>query len=74
MRRIDFSLDPVTGRWRQNPMDQVAGLLVEAAQQEAIDLVATMTLAETVTGGVGHNLPQEAPQAFAEAIIEVDGW
>jgi pimeloyl-ACP methyl ester carboxylesterase len=28
----------------------------------------------TVTGGVGHNLPQEAPQPFAEAIIEVDGF
>jgi pimeloyl-ACP methyl ester carboxylesterase len=25
-----------------------------------------------ITGGVGHNLPQEAPQAFADAIIEVD--
>jgi pimeloyl-ACP methyl ester carboxylesterase len=24
------------------------------------------------TGGVGHNLPQEAPQAFAEAVIDVD--
>ena len=24
-----------------------------------------------ITGGVGHNLPQEAPQAFAEAVIEV---
>jgi pimeloyl-ACP methyl ester carboxylesterase len=28
----------------------------------------------TITGGVGHNLPQEAPRAFADAIIEVDGW
>jgi pimeloyl-ACP methyl ester carboxylesterase len=27
-----------------------------------------------VNGGVGHNLPQEAPQAFAQAIIEVDGY
>jgi len=27
-----------------------------------------------VTGGVGHNLPQEAPQAFAEAVIEVDAF
>ncbi|HEY0764037.1 MAG TPA: alpha/beta hydrolase [Pyrinomonadaceae bacterium] len=27
-----------------------------------------------ITGGVGHNLPQEAPQAFADAIIEVDGY
>jgi pimeloyl-ACP methyl ester carboxylesterase len=25
----------------------------------------------TLTGGIGHNLPQEAPKAFAEAIIEV---
>jgi pimeloyl-ACP methyl ester carboxylesterase len=26
----------------------------------------------TITGGVGHNLPQEAPQAFAQAVIDVD--
>jgi pimeloyl-ACP methyl ester carboxylesterase len=25
-----------------------------------------------ITGGIGHNLPQEAPRAFADAIIEVD--
>jgi pimeloyl-ACP methyl ester carboxylesterase len=24
--------------------------------------------------GIGHNFPQEAPQAFADAIIEVDGY
>ncbi len=27
----------------------------------------------TIEGGVGHNLPQEAPQAFAEAILDVAG-
>jgi len=27
-----------------------------------------------VKGGVGHNLPQEAPGAFARAVIEVDGF
>jgi pimeloyl-ACP methyl ester carboxylesterase len=27
-----------------------------------------------VSGGVGHNLPQEAPQAFADAVVEVDGY
>jgi pimeloyl-ACP methyl ester carboxylesterase len=27
----------------------------------------------TIDGGVGHNLPQEAPQAFAKAVIDVDG-
>lgn len=26
-----------------------------------------------ITGGIGHNLPQEAPQAFAKAVIDVDG-
>ncbi|MFZ0068460.1 MAG: alpha/beta hydrolase [Pseudolabrys sp.] len=27
-----------------------------------------------ITGGVGHNLPQEAPQAFAQAVIDVDAF
>jgi len=27
-----------------------------------------------IKGGVGHNLPQEAPQAFAQAVVEVDGY
>jgi pimeloyl-ACP methyl ester carboxylesterase len=27
-----------------------------------------------ITGGVGHNLPQEAPQAFAQAVIDVDSY
>ena len=26
----------------------------------------------TITGGIGHNLPQEAPQAFAQAVVDVD--
>jgi pimeloyl-ACP methyl ester carboxylesterase len=28
----------------------------------------------TITGGIGHNLPQEAPQAFAEAVVDVDAY
>jgi pimeloyl-ACP methyl ester carboxylesterase len=27
-----------------------------------------------IKGGVGHNLPQEAPQAFAKAVVEVGGY
>lgn len=27
-----------------------------------------------ITGGIGHNLPQEAPQAFAQAIVDVDAY
>ena len=28
----------------------------------------------TITGGIGHNLPQEAPQAFAQAVLDVDRY
>jgi pimeloyl-ACP methyl ester carboxylesterase len=28
----------------------------------------------TIAGGVGHNLPQEAPRAFADAVIEADRY
>jgi hypothetical protein len=24
--------------------------------------------------GVGHNVPQEAPDAFAQAVVDVDGF
>jgi pimeloyl-ACP methyl ester carboxylesterase len=27
-----------------------------------------------IGGGVGHNLPQEAPQAFAQAVVDVDNF
>jgi pimeloyl-ACP methyl ester carboxylesterase len=27
-----------------------------------------------LSGGIGHNLPQEAPQAFAQAVIDVDAY
>jgi pimeloyl-ACP methyl ester carboxylesterase len=27
-----------------------------------------------INGGIGHNLPQEAPQAFAKAVVDVDGF
>jgi pimeloyl-ACP methyl ester carboxylesterase len=28
----------------------------------------------TITGGIGHNLPQEAPEAFAKAVVDVDRY
>jgi regulator of protease activity HflC (stomatin/prohibitin superfamily) len=51
--RIDFSIDPDTGLWRSTPLDQVAGLLTESAQQYAIDLLATVDLTTAMAGGVG---------------------
>jgi pimeloyl-ACP methyl ester carboxylesterase len=28
----------------------------------------------TIKGGIGHNLPQEAPQAFAQAVVDADSY
>jgi hypothetical protein len=28
----------------------------------------------TIEGGIGHNLPQEAPKAFADAVLHAAGW
>lgn len=49
--RLDFSLDPATGRWRGTPLEQVAGLLSGTAQQHVLDLLArTPLLAALATG------------------------
>ncbi len=50
--RIDFSIDPGTGRWRAAPLEQVAGLLAETAQQYAIDLLAGEDLSTALARGV----------------------
>jgi len=52
--RIDFSLDPDTGRWRGTPLEQVAGLLTETAQQQVLGLVAGSPLADMLADGVGQ--------------------
>jgi len=50
-RRLDFALDPLTGAWRAAPLDQVATLLGELAQQHAIALLGAMTLTAALTEG-----------------------
>ena len=51
--RIDFSIDPESGHWRGAPLEQVAGLLIETAQQYAIDLIAGIDLQTVLASGVG---------------------
>jgi regulator of protease activity HflC (stomatin/prohibitin superfamily) len=50
--RLDFSIDPYQGRWRGQPLDQVATLLAELAQQPALDVLARLPLAEALTTGI----------------------
>jgi regulator of protease activity HflC (stomatin/prohibitin superfamily) len=52
--RIDFSVDPDTGRWRGTPLEQVAGLLTETSQQQVLGLVADSPLASVLSGGVAE--------------------
>jgi regulator of protease activity HflC (stomatin/prohibitin superfamily) len=50
--RIDFSIHPDTGAWRVTPLEQVAGMLTESAQQHALELLARTTLTDALAGGV----------------------
>ncbi|MET3804094.1 hypothetical protein ABIB25_001080 [Nakamurella sp. UYEF19] len=49
--RIDFSVDQATGRWLATPLEQIAGLLTEAAQQHVLDLMAHTPLTDALTSG-----------------------
>jgi regulator of protease activity HflC (stomatin/prohibitin superfamily) len=46
--RLDFSIDPNKGVANARPLDQIATLLAELAQQPALDLLARMPLAEAL--------------------------
>jgi regulator of protease activity HflC (stomatin/prohibitin superfamily) len=50
--RLDFGIDPDTGRWRSTPLEQLGGLLTELAQQTALDLLAQMTLTQALSEGM----------------------
>ncbi|MFF8378460.1 SPFH domain-containing protein [Streptomyces sp. NPDC015661] len=50
--RLDFSIDPDTGAWRGTPLEQLATLLTETAQQHALDVLARTTLAAALVDGV----------------------
>ncbi|MFD4374879.1 SPFH domain-containing protein [Streptomyces sp. NPDC058486] len=50
--RLDFSIDPDTGVWRGSPLEQIATLLTETAQQHALDVLARTPLARALVDGV----------------------
>lgn len=63
--RLDFSIDAERGTWRAQPLDQIATLLAELAQQPALDLLARMPLTEALTGGTSA-----VRQAVAAALAD----
>jgi len=51
-RRVDFTLDLETGRWAQAPLEQVAGLLSQLAQQFVVDELGKQDVRAILHAGV----------------------
>lgn len=51
--RMDFSIEPETGTWRSDPLEQLAAVISETAQQIALDVLGRTPVAEVLAGGVG---------------------
>ena len=51
-RRVDFTLDLSTGRWTEAPLEQVAGLLTQLAQQFVIDDFVKVDVRRILADGV----------------------
>lgn len=50
--RVDFTLDLDTGRWREQPLEQVDGLLTQLAEQLVLDRFAALDLRTVVRDGL----------------------
>lgn len=50
--RVDFTIDLASGRWREAPLEQVAALISQLAQQFVIDDIAHHTLQAILARGV----------------------
>jgi regulator of protease activity HflC (stomatin/prohibitin superfamily) len=51
-RRIDFAIDLGTGRWTQTPLEQLAGLVMQLAQQFVIDELVKREVRTILADGV----------------------
>jgi regulator of protease activity HflC (stomatin/prohibitin superfamily) len=71
--RIDFSIDPDTGRWRGTPLEQVGGLLTETAQQQVLGLIARSPLASVLADGLGQVRDQIHQGLTADARLAETG-
>ena len=72
--------DPLEKRLAQGPIISVPTITLESDANGAPHPDAKVYAKKfsgkyvhrVIDGGIGHNLPQEAPRAFAEAVVEVD--
>ena len=75
--------DPLEKRLAEGPVITVPAITLEGDANGAPHVRTTRPIARNsrantrhriITGGIGHNLPQEAPQAFAQAVVDVDAY
>lgn len=52
--RVDFTIDPATGRWTKEPLEQVAALLTQLAQQSAWEYLTHTPVRDLLTEGVAE--------------------
>ncbi|HTN25872.1 MAG TPA: SPFH domain-containing protein [Solirubrobacteraceae bacterium] len=68
-RRFDFAIDLDTGRWTQAPLEQVAGLLTQLAQQFVIDELVKLDVRTILTDGVAPIRSRIATGLAGEAAL-----
>ena len=68
-RRFDFAIDLHTGRWTQAPLEQVAGLLTQLAQQFVIDELVKLDVRTILTDGVAPIRSRIAAGLAGEAAL-----
>jgi regulator of protease activity HflC (stomatin/prohibitin superfamily) len=71
--RLDFSVDPDTGVWHGAPLEQIATLLTETAQQHTLDVLARTPLAGALVDGVAAVRERVAEGLAAEPRLPATG-
>ena len=74
--------DALEKRLAQGPVISVPTITLEGDANGALHLDASAYARKfsskyahrVITGGIGHHLPQEAPQPLAQAVVDVDGY
>ena len=69
-RRVDFTIDLASGRWTEAPLEQVAGLLTQLAQQFVIDDFVRLELRRILADGVAPIRQRIAEGLAAEAALD----
>lgn len=71
--RLDFSIDPDSGLWRAAPLEQLASLLTQLAQQQALDTLAQLPLARALVEGLSAVRAAMNAGLLADARLEETG-